>query len=126
MTPSCKSNPPTTWPAAARPRNRVLRNTYWLLALSMIPTVLGAFVGVSLRAADAARLHGLRHVPGDRLRLHLRDRKDQGIGVGVAVLLGFTFFMGLMLTPLLRPHARLQQRRQLIMTAFGGTASSSP
>lgn len=23
-------------------RNRVLRNTYWLLALSMIPTVLGA------------------------------------------------------------------------------------
>jgi modulator of FtsH protease len=23
-------------------RNRVLRNTYWLLALSMVPTVLGA------------------------------------------------------------------------------------
>ncbi|TDM06224.1 MAG: hypothetical protein C4K60_16535 [Ideonella sp. MAG2] len=28
-------------------RNRVLRNTYWLLALSMVPTVLGAWVGVS-------------------------------------------------------------------------------
>ena len=23
-------------------RNRVLRNTYWLLALSLLPTVLGA------------------------------------------------------------------------------------
>ena len=28
-------------------RNRVLRNTYWLLALSMVPTVLGAWIGVS-------------------------------------------------------------------------------
>ncbi len=27
-------------------RNRVLRNTYWLLALSMLPTVLGAWLGV--------------------------------------------------------------------------------
>ena len=30
-------------------RNRVLRNTYWLLALSMIPTVLGAMLGVQMR-----------------------------------------------------------------------------
>ncbi|HZS81211.1 MAG TPA: BAX inhibitor (BI)-1/YccA family protein, partial [Herbaspirillum sp.] len=29
-------------------RNRVLRNTYWLLALSMIPTVLGAWLGVQM------------------------------------------------------------------------------
>ena len=35
---------PTTTPAE---RNRVLRNTYWLLALSMVPTVLGAWIGVS-------------------------------------------------------------------------------
>jgi len=33
----------TTTPAE---RNRVLRNTYWLLALSMVPTVLGAWLGV--------------------------------------------------------------------------------
>src|SRR5919197_4029823 len=31
----------------AQRRNRVLRNTYWLLALSMIPTVLGAWIGVA-------------------------------------------------------------------------------
>ncbi len=30
-------------------RNRVLRNTYWLLALSMLPTVLGAWIGVAHR-----------------------------------------------------------------------------
>ena len=28
-------------------RNRVLRNTYWLLALSLLPTVLGAWLGVA-------------------------------------------------------------------------------
>ena len=43
--------------STAEVRNRVLRNTYWLLALSMVPTVLGAWVGVatgfSLFAATA-------------------------------------------------------------------------
>jgi FtsH-binding integral membrane protein len=31
----------------AEERNRVLRNTYWLLALSLMPTVLGAWLGVA-------------------------------------------------------------------------------
>ena len=34
--------------AGAVERNRVLRNTYWLLALSMVPTVLGAWLGVAM------------------------------------------------------------------------------
>ena len=33
--------------ALAVERNRVLRNTYWLLALSLVPTVLGAWIGVT-------------------------------------------------------------------------------
>ena len=32
---------------SAEQRNKVLRNTYWLLALSLLPTVLGAWMGVS-------------------------------------------------------------------------------
>ena len=28
-------------------RNKVMRNTYWLLALSLLPTVLGAWLGVA-------------------------------------------------------------------------------
>jgi modulator of FtsH protease len=40
----------------------------------------------------------------------------------VAVLLGFTFFMGLMLTPLLRHTLGYSNGGSLIMTAFGGTA----
>ena len=40
---------PTTVEAAAP--NKVLRNTYWLLALSMLPTIAGAFVGMQLNFA---------------------------------------------------------------------------
>ena len=38
-------------------RNRVLRNTYWLLALSMVPTVLGAWVGVTTGITQIGRAH---------------------------------------------------------------------
>lgn len=36
-------------------RNKVLRNTYWLLALSLMPTVLGAWLGVELGLAALFR-----------------------------------------------------------------------
>ncbi len=39
-------------------RNRVLRNTYWLLALTMVPTVLGAWLGVFLRLPMPSGLIG--------------------------------------------------------------------
>jgi modulator of FtsH protease len=48
--------------------------------------------------------------------------KTKESAVGVFVLLGFTFFMGLMLTPLLRHTLGYSNGGQLIMTAFGGTA----
>ena len=35
----------------AADRNRVLRNTYALLALTMLPTAAGALLGVSMRFA---------------------------------------------------------------------------
>lgn len=53
MTPIVESFPSTAIPAVAVERNRVLRNTYWLLALSMVPTVLGAWIGVSTGLARA-------------------------------------------------------------------------
>ena len=54
----------TTSPAE---RNKVLRNTYWLLALSLIPTVLGAYIGV------ADRLYGAYRLYGRGFWFHLRD-----------------------------------------------------
>src|SRR5690606_255107 len=39
--------------ALSAQRQRVLRNTYWLLALSMVPTVRGAWVGVATGITSA-------------------------------------------------------------------------
>jgi modulator of FtsH protease len=99
-------------------RNKVLRNTYWLLALSMIPTVLGAFIGVSLQLGGLGLI--LFMVVAFGFMFAIQKFKDSAIGV--ALLLGFTFFMGLMLAPLLTHTLGYSNGGSLIMTAFGGTA----
>ncbi|MDL2354944.1 MAG: Bax inhibitor-1/YccA family protein [Pseudomonadota bacterium] len=103
-------------------RHRVLRNTYWLLALSMIPTVLGAFVGVQLQLPMPAGMMGFVIFMAIAFGFIYAIEKTKESAAGVAFLLGFTFFMGLMLTPLLRHTLGFTNGGSLIMTAFGGTA----
>jgi modulator of FtsH protease len=103
-------------------RHRVLRNTYWLLALSMIPTVFGAFLGVSLQLPMLTGGMGFIVFMAIAFGFIFAIEKTKDSAVGVAVLLGFTFFMGLMLTPLLRHTLGYSNGGSLIMTAFGGTA----
>jgi modulator of FtsH protease len=106
-------------------RNRVLRNTYWLLAASMIPTVLGAWVGLS---SGINRVMGAS--PGmsaiifliGAFGLMFAIERNKNSSLGVALLLGFTFFMGIMLSRLLGFVLGLGNGAQLIMMAFGGTA----
>ena len=105
-------------------RNRVLRNTYWLLALSMVPTVLGAWVGVS---TGLFRLMS----PGIGLVVFLVGafgfmyaiEKTKNSAAGVPMLLAFTFFMGLMLSRLVGSVLGLSNGAGLIMTAFAGTGA---
>jgi modulator of FtsH protease len=104
-------------------RNRVLRNTYWLLALSMIPTVLGAVAGVAFGLPFPRGFMGAFLFLGIAFGFFWAIEKNKDSGVGVALLLGFTFFMGLMLTPLLTRTLGYSNGASLIMTAFGGTAS---
>ena len=108
--------------ALAAQRNRVLRNTYWLLALSMVPTVLGAWVGVQTGIAAAMS-------PGIGLVVFLAGafgfmfaiEKNKNSAAGVPLLLAFTFFKGLMLSRLLGVVLGLNNGTGLIMTAFAGT-----
>ncbi|MGH8853819.1 MAG: Bax inhibitor-1/YccA family protein [Telluria sp.] len=102
--------------------NNVLRNTYWLLALSMLPTVLGAFIGVSMQLPMLSGGFGFIIFLAIAFGFMFAIEKTKHSAVGVAVLLGFTFFMGLMLTPLLRHTLGFSNGGTLIMTAFGGTA----
>ncbi|HZX26841.1 MAG TPA: Bax inhibitor-1 family protein, partial [Telluria sp.] len=103
-------------------RNKVLRNTYWLLALSMIPTVLGAVVGVTFQVPVMGGGLGALLFLAIAFGFIFAIEKNKESGLGVALLLGFTFFMGVMLTPLLTYTLGFANGASLIMTAFGGTA----
>ncbi|WP_373988148.1 Bax inhibitor-1/YccA family protein [Duganella sp. BuS-21] len=103
-------------------QHKVLRNTYWLLALSMVPTVMGAALGVALQLPLGGGLMAILFL-AVAFGFIWGIEKNKDSGVGVALLLGFTFFMGLMLTPLLTRTLGFANGGLLIMTAFGGTAA---
>ena len=104
-------------------RNKVLRNTYWLLALSLLPTVLGAWIGVSTgitRSLTGGM--GLIVFLGGAFGFLYAIEKTKNSAAGVPILLAFTFFMGLMLSSLIARVLGFKNGPSLIMTAFGGTA----
>ena len=106
-------------------RQRVLRNTYALLALSMVPTVLGAWLGLALHMNQL-----MAGSPGMSMLLFFGISMGFFVGIertktsatGVMLLLGFTFFMGMMLSRLLGFVLGLSNGVALISLAFGGTA----
>jgi len=104
-------------------RNRVLRNTYWLLALSLVPTVLGAWLGVAtgITASLGGGL-GLVVFLAGAFGFMFVIEKTKNSAAGVPVLLGFTFFMGLMLSRMIAMVLGFKNGSELVMTAFAGTA----
>ena len=108
---------------SAAERNKVLRNTYWLLALSLIPTVLGAWLGVAtgITKAMGGGLGMILFLAG-AFGFIFAIEKTKNSAAGVPVLLAFTFFMGLMLSRLIAMVLGFKNGTELIMTAFGGTA----
>ncbi len=105
-------------------RQRVLRNTYWLLALSMIPTVLGAWLGVQMNFSlmSGSPLLGFLIFMAVAFGFFYVIEKTKNSAIGVAEMLGFTFFMGLMLSRMIGHILHFSNGASLIMTAFGGTA----
>lgn len=103
-------------------RNKVLRNTYWLLSLSMLPTILGAWLGVAtgLTTALTPGISMIVFLVG-AYGLMFAVEKTKNSAAGVPVLLGFTFFMGLMLSRLVGSVLGLSNGASLIMLAFAGT-----
>jgi FtsH-binding integral membrane protein len=104
--------------------HKVLRNTYWLLALSLVPTVLGAWIGVQTGIVSHL-------TPGMSMIVFLAGayglmfavNATKNSATGVFVMLGFTFFMGLMLSRLVgQVLGGYSNGASLIMTSFGGTA----
>jgi modulator of FtsH protease len=105
-------------------QNRVLRNTYWLLALSLVPTVLGAWLGVQMKFSFFAGSPAIGFILflAIAFGFFYGIEKTKNTGMGVALLLAFTFFMGLMLSRLLTFVLGFGNGGQLIGLAFGGTS----
>jgi modulator of FtsH protease len=105
-------------------QNRVLRNTYALLALSMLPTIAGAWLGIMFKFSffGAHPAIGFIAFLAIAFGFFYGIEKTKDSGWGVALLLGFTFFMGLMLSRLLGSVLGLANGASLIALAFGGTA----
>ena len=109
--------------ASGAERNKVLRNTYWLLALSLVPTVLGAWIGVATGITQSLGGGlGMILFLGGAFGFMYAIEKTKNSAAGVPVLLGFTFFMGLMLSRMIAMVLGFKNGPDLIMTAFGGTA----
>jgi modulator of FtsH protease len=106
-------------------QNRVLRNTYALLALSMVPTVLGAWIGVQMNFAffRANPAIGFIAFLAIAFGFFYGIEKTKNSGWGVALLLAFTFFMGLMLSRMLGVVLGFRNGASLIALAGGGTAA---
>ena len=103
--------------------NKVLRNTYMLLGLSMIPTVIGAMIGISMNFSFMAQspILGFIGMLAVMFGLFWGISKNRDNGLGVVLLLGLTFFLGLMLGPILQVALHLKNGAQLVGLAAGGT-----
>ena len=108
---------------SAEERNKVLRNTYWLLALSLVPTVLGAWAGVALGLGRvfSGGLGIVLFLAGAFGFIYAIERTKNS-ATGVPILLAFTFFMGITMSRLIESVLGFKNGTDLIMTAFGGTA----
>lgn len=106
-------------------QNKVMRNTYMMLGLTMIPTVIGAYLGLSINFSFMAE-HPILSVLGMlavMFGMFMGISANRNNALGVALLLGVTFFFGLMLGPVLQAALNFNNGAQLITMAAGGTGA---
>src|SRR5258706_11783721 len=116
---------PSVEQAVAAP-NQVLRNTYWLLALSMLPTIAGAYAGMAMNFAafyQASPIMAPLLMFGAMIGALFVVSALRNSGWGVAAVFGFTFIAGMMLAPMLQFAAGLRNGGQLVALAGAMTAA---
>jgi modulator of FtsH protease len=107
----------------ATEQNKVLRNTYLMLSLTMIPTVIGAFIGMSINFSFMAAhpIIGALAMFGAMMGMMFAVTALRNSMWGVVALLGFTLMAGVFLGPILQVALHFRNGAQLIALAAGGT-----
>jgi modulator of FtsH protease len=120
-------HPRSTYPVAGElglQQQRVLRNTYLLLALTMVPTVIGAMVGMA--TGGIIMQHPIIStfvMLGAVIGLQFAIAANRNSGLGVVLLLLMTFLLGWWLGPLLTVALALKNGPQLVGFAAAGTGA---
>ncbi len=111
---------------AVQSTNKVLRNTYALLGLTMIPTVIGAFVGMSMNFSflAASPIISVIVMMAAMFGMTFLITKNANSSAGVWLLFAFTFMMGVLLGPILQHALHFSNGTQMVGLAAGGTAAS--
>jgi modulator of FtsH protease len=103
--------------------NKVLRNTYAMLSLTMIPTVIGAFIGMGIDFSIIA-LHpfmAFGAFMAVTIGMQMAITANRNSSLGIVLLLVYTFLLGVMLGPLLQHALHLRNGGQLVGLAAAGT-----
>ena len=109
----------------ATSQQKVLRNTYMMLGLTMIPTVIGAWIGVNIHFVFMAQ-HPILAVLGMlavMFAMFMGIAANRNNALGVVLLLAATGFLGLMLGPILQAALHFRNGAQIIGMAAGGTGA---
>lgn len=105
-------------------QQRVLRNTYLMLALTMVPTVIGAYVGMATSAVVMQHpIISTFVMLGAVIGLQFAIAAHRSSGLGVALLLLMTLLLGWWLGPLLSLALTLRNGPQLVGYAAAGTGA---
>ncbi len=104
-------------------QNKVLRNTYMMLAITMVPTVIGAFIGMATNFSFLAQnpIMGTLLMFGAMIGMLFAVSALRNSVWGIVALLGFTFVAGWFLGPILQVALNLNNGAQLVGMAAGGT-----
>ncbi len=104
-------------------QNKVLRNTYMMLAITMVPTVIGAFIGLATNFSFLAQnpIMGSLLMFGAMIGMLFAVSALRNSVWGIVALLGFTFVAGWFLGPILQVALNLKNGAQLVGMAAGGT-----
>jgi modulator of FtsH protease len=101
---------------------KVLRNTYLLLALTMVPTVIGAWIGMQTAGVIiGSPILSMVVVLAAVIGLQFAIAANRNSGLGVALLLLMTGILGWWLGPILNVALSMSNGMQLVAYAAVGT-----
>jgi modulator of FtsH protease len=106
-------------PRAVLATNKVIRNTYMLLSMTLLFSALSAGVSLALNLPHP----GLLLTLGGYFGLLFLTAKFRDSALGLAFVFALTGFMGYTLGPVLNAYLAIPNGGQVVMTAMGATGA---